>query len=202
MKFSDKLIDVRRKLHYTRGEMGEVFGVSDTTIYRWETGRGFPPQYKLKKIMEKLSLMSGEIDDDKAVVKICTHGRPLPEKHGEWYDLAVSENITLEAGTTGIIKLGVSVKPPEGYYFLVASRSSTPLKYGLIIANGIGIIESTYCGDDDILGLVVYATRKVSLNKGARIAQMTLVPKSPEIVFDEVMEMGEENRGGYGSTGI
>ena len=138
----------------------------------------------------------------KVTVKINTHGGKLPEKHGEWYDLSTSEDVYLDEGNMAVISLGVSVKPPEGYYFLVASRSSTPLKYGLNIANGIGIIEDTYCGDDDILGLVVYATRKVSLNKGARVAQMTLVPKSPEIVFDEVMEMGEENRGGYGSTGI
>lgn len=138
----------------------------------------------------------------KVTVKINTHGGKLPEKHGEWYDLCTSEDVYLDEGNMAIIKLGASVKPPRGYYFLVASRSSTPLKYGLIIANGIGIIESTYCGDDDMLGMVVYATKDICIDKGTRIAQMTLVPKAPEIEFKEVETMGEKNRGGYGSTGI
>ena len=138
---------------------------------------------------------------DKVVVKVNLHLSTIPEKHGEWYDLRASETVHLNDGDMAIIKLGINVKPPEGYYFLVASRSSTPLKYGLIIANGIGIIEDTYCGDNDILGLVVYATKGTTIPKGARIAQTTLVRKSPEIEWLVVDSMEEADRGGYGSTG-
>lgn len=138
----------------------------------------------------------------KVVVKINTHGGKLPEKHGEWYDLCTAEDVYLDEGNMAIISLGVSVKPPKGYYFIVASRSSTPLKYGLMIANGIGIIEDTYCGDDDVLGLVVRATKDIYIDKGTRIAQMTIVQKAPEIEFEQVESMGEKNRGGYGSTGV
>lgn len=138
----------------------------------------------------------------KLPVKINLHGQPMPEKHGEWYDLASAEDANLVSGNMYIISLGVNVKPPKGYHFLVASRSSTPLKYGLIIANGIGIIEDTYCGDNDRLGLVVYATKSISIPKGTRIAQMTLVEKGPEMEFYPVESMNENDRGGYGSTGV
>lgn len=135
-------------------------------------------------------------------VKINLHGNPLPEKHGEWYDLCTAEDVSLHTGEMKIISLGINVKPPKGFHFLVASRSSTPLKWGLIIANGIGIIENTYCGDGDVLGLVAYATKAVTIPKGTRLAQMTLVCQGPEMDFEVVDTMAEADRGGYGSTGV
>lgn len=201
MDFSEKFLKARHNLHYTQEEMAEAMNVSKTTVCRWESGAHYPPAHKREKILNRLEEL-GAFGAGAKVVKINTHGNPLPEKHGEWYDLSTSEDVYLDEGDMAVISLGVSVKPPEGYYFLVASRSSTPLKYGLNIANGIGIIESTYCGDDDVLGLVVYATKDIFIDKGTRIAQMTLVKKSPEIVFQQVESMGEENRGGYGSTGV
>lgn len=129
-------------------------------------------------------------------------GVSLPEKHGMWYDLAAAEDYDLKAGEIKIISLGCRIKPPEGYYALVASRSSTPLKYGLIIANGLGIIEYTYCGNDDVLGLVVYATRDVHIDKGTRLAQFTLTRWQLPFTFEQVDDMGYKSRGGYGSTGV
>lgn len=139
--------------------------------------------------------------EQKMKARIKLNGNPLPQKNGEWWDLCTAEHVLVKSGEMRIIHLGVSVKPPAGYHFLVASRSSTPLKYGLIVANGIGIIEDNYCGDDDRLGLVVYATKAISIPKGTRIAQCTIVPKAPEFEWEVVDSMNEINRGGYGSTG-
>lgn len=135
-------------------------------------------------------------------VKINTHGNPLPEKHGECYDLAVPESVILRKGAIKVIDFQISVKPPEGYYIKLYSRSSTPLRTGMIIANGVGIIESNYCGDNDHLGLVVCATKSVMIPAGTRLAQFTIEKKPPEFEFEQVDTMGEDDRGGYGSTGV
>lgn len=135
-------------------------------------------------------------------VKINTHGNPLPTKNGEWYDLATPKQVMCHAGEFMIIDFMISVKAPEGYHPVLASRSSTPLKWGLIIANGFGLIEHNYCGDNDHLGLVAYATRDVIIPAGTRLAQFTIVRQSEPIDFEQVETMGESDRGGYGSTGL
>ena len=74
------------------------------------------------------------------------------ERHGAMWDMAASETVTLSKGEVKVIPLGVSMKLPDGFMGLIAPRSSTCLKHGIIMANSIGIIENEYCGDGDVWG--------------------------------------------------
>ena len=79
-------------------------------------------------------------------VKINTHGNALPEVHGEWIDLCTAEDVTLDFLEYKIISLGVSIEIPAGYYAHVVPRSSTFGKWGILLANSMGVIENDYCG--------------------------------------------------------
>lgn len=124
-----------------------------------------------------------------------------PERHGVMFDLAASEDVELREGEVKVIPLGIRMKLPEGYFGLVVPRSSTCLKYGIMMANSVGIIEPDYCGPNDVWGFVAYAIRETKIPKGIRIAQFMPLPMFGDLDFDVVDEMPYPDRGGYGSTG-
>lgn len=123
------------------------------------------------------------------------------ERHGAMWDMAASETVTLRKGEVKVIPLGVSMKLPDGFMGVLAPRSSTCLKHGVIMANSIGIIENDYSGDGDVWGFVAYAVRDTVIEQGTRIAQFMPVRYADDIEFEEVDSMGCADRGGYGSTG-
>ena len=91
---------------------------------------------------------------------------------------------------------------PEGYEAHVVPRSSTYKKFGIIQTNHQGVIDSSYCGDNDQWLFPAYALRDTVINKNDRICQFRIVEKQPEIEFTEVDHLLEKDRGGFGSTGI
>jgi len=123
------------------------------------------------------------------------------ETHGVWFDLAVPKDIELHAGDFKIIPFNISMKMPDGYEGYLAPRSSTFKKWGILQANSIGIIETEYCGEGDIWGMPVYATRDVVIPDGTRIAQFRIQKTMPEIEFIETPHLDYKTRGGFGSTG-
>lgn len=120
---------------------------------------------------------------------------------GDWVDLRIAEDVTLKAGEFKIIPLGVAMMLPKGYEALVIPRSSAFKKYGVIQANSVGLIDETYCGNNDEWHFPVYATRDVKIPKNTRICQFRIIEHQPSIGFVEVTELSEINRGGFGSTG-
>lgn len=136
-------------------------------------------------------------------IRINVHGdRELfPEKHGEWIDLKSAEEIKLSKGELYIISLGVSMELPEGYYAHVAPRSSTCRKFGIVMANSLGVIENSYCGDGDIWGFPAYAIRDTVIPKYARLCQFRLEKLPPAVEFEMVDSLDNKDRGGFGSTG-
>lgn len=136
-------------------------------------------------------------------VKINTHGNALPEVHGEWIDLCTAEDVTLDFLEYKIISLGVSIEIPAGYYAHVVPRSSTFGKWGILLANSMGVIENDYCGDGDVWGYPALCLRKegTRIPKGTRICQFRLVEKAPDMEFVQVESLGNRDRGGFGSTG-
>lgn len=120
----------------------------------------------------------------------------------DWIDLRIGQNMTLKKGESALIPLGVGMKLPDGYEAHAVPRSSTFKKYGLIQTNSIGIIDNTYCGDEDEWKLPVYATKDVFLYEGERICQFRIVRNQPRIVFEEVNHLEDKSRGGFGSTGV
>lgn len=130
----------------------------------------------------------------------------LPKKiekipQGDWIDLSAAETYTLKQGDFALIDLGVSMKLPDGYEAHLAPRSSTFKKWGVIMTNSVGVLDNSFCGDGDIWKMPVYATRDTVISKGDRVCQFRIMEKQPEIEFEEVVSLGSENRGGFGSTG-
>lgn len=121
--------------------------------------------------------------------------------HSNWIDLRAGETITMMPGDFRLISLNVAMELPEGYEAIVAPRSSTFKKFGLIMTNSFGVIDSSYCGNEDIWRFPALAMRKTTIYKGDRICQFRIVKRQPDIVFKEVNNLDNPNRGGIGSTG-
>ena len=119
----------------------------------------------------------------------------------DWIDLRAAKEYRLKAGEFALIDLGVSVKLPEGYEMITAPRSSTFKNYGLIQSNGIGVVDESYCGDGDVLKMPVYATRDTVVHVNDRICQFRIFAHQPTLTFAETDDLGNEDRGGLGSTG-
>ena len=122
-------------------------------------------------------------------------------ENGDWIDLRVAEDVHMKAGEFRIISLGVSMKLPEGYEAHIVPRSSTFKVWGIIQTNHMGVIDNSYCGDDDIWGFPAFATRDVHIEKNSRICQFRLVKKMKKVDFKTVKSLGNKNRGGWGSSG-
>lgn len=136
-------------------------------------------------------------------VYINHHGTKPIEKFsvGDWIDLRSAEDVEMKAGECRRISLGVSMKLPEGYEARIAARSSTFSKWGIILTNSIGIIDNSYCGNDDIWKAEVLAFRDTHIYEGDRIVQFRIVEKQPKFELVDVEYLEGENRGGFGSTG-
>ena len=120
---------------------------------------------------------------------------------GDWIDLRSAETVELKKGNHYLIHLGVAMEIPQGYEAHVLPRSSSFKKWGFLETNSMGIIDNDYKGDDDWWFMSVYATRDAVINKNDRIGQFRIMEKMPSIEFEVVDVLGNENRGGHGSTG-
>ena len=120
---------------------------------------------------------------------------------GDWIDLRAAVNVAMNAGEYKMIPLGVAMELPHGYEALVAPRSSTFKKYGLMLANSIGIIDETYKGDNDEWHFLAFAMRDTVIRKNERICQFRIIEHQPLIHLEEVERLGNTDRGGIGSTG-
>lgn len=131
-------------------------------------------------------------------------GSPVLEitEKGDWIDLYCYEDTTLHAGERAYISQGVSMALPEGYEAIVAPRSSTFKRWGILQSNSIGVIDNSFRGNEDIWQFPAYATRDVTIPKGTRICQFRIQEKQPEINFTPVLDLNNESRGGLGSTGV
>lgn len=125
---------------------------------------------------------------------------------GDWYDIPIQEDYILrEHKLYDEIPLGVSMEIPEGYEAHLIVRSSTFKKYGFLQTNGMGIIDNSYAGNNDVWTLPIYrimwGSLELLIKKGFRLCQFRIVPKQPKCKFVKVEDMMNEDRGGLGSTG-
>ena len=119
----------------------------------------------------------------------------------DWIDLRASETVELKAGDFALIPLGVAMQLPAGYEAHLVPRSSTFKNFGILQTNSCGIVDGSYCGDDDMWRMPVYAVRDTRIECIDRIAQFRIVENQPKIQFEEVTHLTGANRGGFGSTG-
>lgn len=136
-------------------------------------------------------------------VKYFVNGLELIQKIsvGDWIDLRAGETVEMKKGEYCLIRLGVGMILPEGYEALVLPRSSTPYKFGIMVANSMGVIDNSYCGDADEWKFPAIAIRDTVIKKGDRIAQFRVVENQPKLIFETVSNLKANSRGGIGSTG-
>ncbi|MFM8535421.1 MAG: dUTP diphosphatase [Acidimicrobiia bacterium] len=130
-------------------------------------------------------------------------GLPVPATgRSAGFDLAAAADLEVPPHSIRLVGTGLVIAVPEGYFLGIFARSSTPLKKGLMVANGVGVIDADYCGPADEIKIQVLniTDSPVSISKGDRIAQGIVLP-CPSIEWHEVDEMQAPTRGGFGSTG-
>lgn len=128
---------------------------------------------------------------------------PIEQAHpGEWVDLRLADDVSMKAGDFLYLNLGVCIKVPAGHEAIMAPRSSTFKNFGIIQTNGIGVIDETYCGNDDIWRMPALAMRDTEIPKGSRLAQFRIQPIQGHVRVVPTEDMGGKSRGGLGSTGI
>ncbi|MDO4488324.1 MAG: deoxyuridine 5'-triphosphate nucleotidohydrolase [Eubacteriales bacterium] len=119
----------------------------------------------------------------------------------DWIDLRAAKRYELKRGDWVLIRLGVSIALPEGYEAHVVPRSSTFKTWGLLQTNSCGVIDNTYCGDDDEWMVPMLATRDTVVEINDRVCQFRIMKNQPVITFDEVEHLDGKSRGGFGTTG-
>ncbi len=118
------------------------------------------------------------------------------------FDLAASADTIIQPGQVALVPTGLVIEVPAGMFLGIFARSSTPLKRGLMVANGVGVVDSDYCGPGDEVKIAVlnFSPSPVHVAAGDRIAQGILLP-APRVVWEEADTITTDSRGGFGSTG-
>ena len=118
------------------------------------------------------------------------------------FDLASAHDVVVQPRQIVLVRTGLVIEVPTGYFLAIFARSSTPLKRGLIVANGVGVLDPDYSGpNDEVMIQVMNVTESdVQIRRGDRLAQGIVLP-APRVAWDEVSEIREVTRGGFGATG-
>ena len=119
----------------------------------------------------------------------------------DWIDLRAAKEVELKQGEFALIPLGVAMELPKGYEAHVVPRSSTFKNFGIIQTNSMGVIDETYCGDNDQWFFPAYALRDTVIHVNDRICQFRIMEHQQAVTFSETESLGNEDRGGHGSTG-
>ena len=120
----------------------------------------------------------------------------------DWIDLRAAADIEMKAGEFRLIPLGIAVRLPEGYEAYVVSRSSLYRNYGIIQANSFGIVDETYCGDNDEWFFPAIALRDTIVHTNDRICQFRIQKHKPPVEFVVREHLSDTDRGGFGTTGL
>lgn len=156
---------------------------------------------------------------------------------GDWIDLRAADNYEFKAPQSGVLKrtqvngeteshrdvtfdykllkLGVAMELPKGFEAQVLPRSSTYKNFGIICANSKGIIDSSYCGNNDEWRFPALVIRDTIINKGDRICQFRIVLSQKATIWQklkwlfssgvklvQVNKLENKDRNGFGSTGV
>lgn len=195
-------------------------------LTRWNTAS----KDVLERIADALEKLNDTIDDLEETINFSTvalltddsettlrvkwkklrDGAQIPVRKGAAYDLFLPQDVEISPGETVRIHLGFACAIPEGYFAVIASRSSTWDRWGFLQTNGIGIVDWGFRGEKDELQLSVWFPKENAIKDniyplripaGTRLAQFLLLPEI-QFEFEEVDSLEDESRGGFGSTGL
>jgi dUTP pyrophosphatase len=131
---------------------------------------------------------------------------PLPRyetRGAAGFDFTASEEVVVPGGAVALVPTGLVIQVPAGHFLGIFARSSTPLKRGLMVANGVGVIDEDYCGPTDQIKIQVlnFTAAPVTIARGDRIAQGLFLPVT-HVQWEEMADTpSAEARGGFGATG-
>jgi dUTP pyrophosphatase len=119
------------------------------------------------------------------------------------FDLAASADVLIAPGSIALVPTGLVIEVPAGHFLGIFARSSTPLKKGLMVANGVGVIDQDYCGPADEVKIQVlnFTAAPVQVTRGDRIAQGLFIPVVRGDWQETHGDLREGSRGGFGATG-
>ena len=126
-------------------------------------------------------------------------------KYSAGYDVEAAEDCVVPAFKAGqaptLVKTGIKAYMPEDEYLMLCNRSSNPKKKGLVLSNGVGIVDADYYGNPDNDGAIMYAfynffAEDVQIKKGDVIGQAIFQKYG---IVDNDSAQGERV-GGFGST--
>lgn len=148
--------------------------------------------YSMEEVMPKIKIkyMSDQIEKLQYI-----------ENKSDWIDLRAAQEISMKAGEFKLIPLGIAMELPSGYEAHVVPRSSTFKNFGILQTNSMGVIDETYCGDNDQWFFPALAMRDTIIHVNDRICQFRIMEHQPTIEFTQVDTLGNQDRGGHGSTG-
>ena len=130
---------------------------------------------------------------------------PLPKyatDEAAGFDLSAAHDLDIPPGRIALVRTGLVIEVPTGHFLGIFARSSTPLKRGLLVANGVGVIDPDYSGPEDEIMIQVlnFTEAPVQITRGDRLAQAVVLP-APRVTWDEVDDIRNVTRGGFGATG-
>jgi len=130
---------------------------------------------------------------------------PLPRHESDLaaaFDIAAADDVVVEPGRVALVPTGLVIEVPGGMFLGIFARSSTPVKRGLMVANGVGVIDPDYCGPHDEIKVAVmnFTNAPVAVRRGDRIAQGIFLA-APRVSWEEHDELRDTSRGGFGATG-
>ena len=173
--------------------------IENTNTFFWISKKCIDEIETSKKITSK------ELSKQKIYIKYHNPELIYLQKIGgdksDWIDLRAAEEVALKKGEIRRISLGISMQLPENYEAHVLPRSSTPEKFGIIMAHSQFIIDNSYCVDNYVWSFLALAIRDTTIYVNDRIAQFRIYQKQPDISFVPVCNLGNPDRGGFGSTG-
>lgn len=147
------------------------------------------------------------VDLQNVEIKVLYHDPDMPKleitEKGNFIDLRVDRKYELQKGQFKFLNLGISIELPEGYWAQIVPRSSLFAKHGIIQANSVGVIDSSYCGDTDVWKFPALCFEDTVIEKYERICQFRIVKDTIHegVVIREVDSLDTKSRGGFGSTG-
>ena len=126
---------------------------------------------------------------------------------GNWIDVYACKDIFVPLNERAMVPLGFALELPTGWEGHLAPRSSTFKTWGIIQTNSVGVVDDTYIGDKDQWHMPVYCIETKNENgswikSGDKIGQFRIMEVMPEIEFEEVEVFGNDDRGGFGTTGV
>ena len=152
-------------------------------------------QFQYVSRLNYIGVCEGEIEEYK-----------LPQKGSKkaaGYDFFNPEEVTIQPKEIKYVKTGIKALFPDDVVLLIFNRSSNPKKKGLILINGVGVVDADYFNNEDNEGEIAFAfynitEQPITIQKGEKLGQgMFTIYKDVTNYTDEDVE---ERKGGFGST--